>query len=40
MEDPEAPREPGMMGGVDSRFPEHDDMELPGPDYRSEDYLS
>lgn len=38
-EDPEAPREPGMMGGVDSRYSEHDDMELPGIDYRSEDYL-
>lgn len=39
MDDPEAPREPGMMGGVDSRYPEHPDMELPDEDYRSEDYL-
>lgn len=36
MEDPEAPREPGFMAGVDSRFPEHDDMDLPDPDYRGE----
>lgn len=35
-EDEFAPREPGFMGGVDSQFPEHDDMELPGPDYARE----
>ena len=39
-EDPEAPREPGFMGGVDSNFPEHEDMDLPAADYRSEDYLT
>jgi hypothetical protein len=40
-EDPEAPREPGMMGGVDSRFPEHENLRDEVPlDYRSEDYLS
>jgi hypothetical protein len=38
-EDPEAPRETGFMGGVDSRHPEHDDMDLPGEDFFSEDYL-
>lgn len=39
-EDPNAPREPGMMGGVDSRYPEHSDMDFPPEDYRSEDYLT
>lgn len=39
-EDPTAPAEPGFMGGVDSKYPEHDDMTLPDPDYRSEDYIS
>lgn len=42
-EDPEASREPGFMGGVDSRYPEHDDLDGPAmrdPDYHSEDYLS
>lgn len=38
-EDPEAEREPGFMGGVDSNYPEHDDMELPDLDYRTGDYL-
>ena len=39
-EDVEAPREPGMMGGVDSRFPEHPELQENIPlDYRSEDYL-
>lgn len=38
-EDPEAPREPGMMGGVDSNFPEHPELtEFIPDDYRSEDY--
>lgn len=38
-EDPLAPREPGMMGGVDSRFPEHVELtEYIPRDYRSEDY--
>lgn len=40
-EDPDAPREPGMMGGVDSRFPEHPEvLENIPEDYRSEDYLA
>lgn len=39
-EDPYAPREPGTMGGVDSRFPEHPELTENIPaDYRSEDYL-
>lgn len=39
-EDPEAPREPGFMAGVDSRFPEHPELTENIPeDYRSEDYL-
>jgi hypothetical protein len=39
-EDPYAPREPGFMAGVDSRFPEHPDLVVNVPkDYRSEDYL-
>ena len=39
MEDPEAPRETGMMGGVDSNYPEHPDLLNWVPrDYRSEDY--
>lgn len=39
-EDPNAPRETGFMGGVDSRYPEHPNLteEIPR-DYRSEDYL-
>lgn len=36
-EDPDAPQEPGFMGGVDSRYPEHSG--LPPRDYRSPDYL-
>lgn len=38
-EDPEAPREPGFMGGVDSRFPQHPDLieNIPA-DYRSDGY--
>lgn len=40
-EDEFAPREPGFMGGVDSRYPEHPELEEFIPeDYRSEDYLS
>ena len=39
-DDPDAPLEPGFMGGVDSNFPDHDDMELPDKNYRSEDFLS
>lgn len=38
-ENPNAPREPGFMGGVDSNHPEHPELDIPGPDYRSEDYL-
>lgn len=39
-EDEFAPRETGMMGGVDSKFPEHPELEDHIPaDYRSEDYL-
>jgi hypothetical protein len=38
-EDPTAPRETGFMYGVDSRYPEHDDLDLPDENYRSEDYL-
>lgn len=39
-EDPEAPREPGFMGGVDSRYPEHPELHDFIPlDYRSEDYI-
>ena len=39
-EDEYAPREPGFMGGVDSKYPEHPSLteEVPA-DYRSEDYL-
>lgn len=38
-EDPEAPRETGMMGGVDSNFPEHPELtEWIPADYWSEDY--
>lgn len=40
MEDPNAPREPNFMAGVDSRFPEHEEiLENIPEDYRSEDYL-
>lgn len=40
-QDPTAPRQPGMMGGVDSNHPEHPNLEDEVPaDYRSEDYLS
>lgn len=39
-EDPDAPREPGFMGGVDSNYPDHPELEDQIPsDYRSEDYL-
>jgi hypothetical protein len=39
-EDPDAPRETGFMGGVDSHFPEHPELQDAIPeDYRSEDYL-
>lgn len=39
-EDPDAPAEPGFMGGVDSNYPEHPDLNTYIPaDYRSEDYL-
>lgn len=39
-EDPMAPRETGFMGGVDSNFPEHPELEDFVPaDYRSTDYL-
>ena len=39
-EDPEAPREPNFMSGVDSRYPEHPELTENIPeDYRSEDYL-
>lgn len=39
-EDEEAPREEGFMGGVDSRFPDHPELEefIP-PDYRSDQYV-
>lgn len=40
-EDEFAPREPGFMGGVDSKYPEFPDLNDRIPeDYRSEDYLS
>jgi hypothetical protein len=39
-QDPDAPLEPGFMGGVDSNFPQHDPAERPDENYRSEDYLS
>lgn len=40
-EDVNAPREPGFMGGVDSRYPEHVDLEEAIPaDYRSDGYTS
>jgi hypothetical protein len=39
-EDPDAPRELGFMGGVDSNYPEHPDLsDFIPPDFRSEDYL-
>ena len=38
-EDPNAPREPGFMGGVDSRFPETKESQAVPKNYRSEDYL-
>lgn len=38
-EDPEALREPGFMGGVDSNFPEHPELtEWIPEDYWTEDY--
>lgn len=38
--DPTAAREEGFMGGVDSRNPDHPELEEFIPlDYRSEDYL-
>jgi hypothetical protein len=40
-EDEFAPRETGFMGGVDSRYPEHPELNENIPeDYRSEGYLS
>ena len=40
MEDPLAPTEPGFMGGVDSKYPEHPELtEYIPDDYRSEDYV-
>lgn len=39
-DDPEAPVEPGFMGGVDSNYPEHPNLVENVPlEYRSEDYL-
>lgn len=39
-DDPDAPRKPGFMGGVDPEFPEHPELlENIPEDYRSEDYL-
>jgi hypothetical protein len=38
-EDEYAPREPGMMGGVDSNYPEHPDLEYPDEHYVGE-YLN
>lgn len=38
-EDPYAPREPGFMGGVDSRYPLTEEAQNVPEDYRSEDYL-
>jgi hypothetical protein len=41
MDDPEAPRETGFMGGVDSNYPEFPDLaDLVPPDYRHEGYTS
>lgn len=37
--DPDAPIQPGFMGGVDTNYPEHTDNEILGTDYTSEDYL-
>lgn len=40
-DDPEAPREPSFMGGVDSKYSEQLELELNIPkNYRSEDYTS
>ena len=40
-DDVDAERQPGMMGGVDDRFPEHPELIENIPrDFRSEDYLS
>lgn len=38
-EDPYAPREPGFMGGVDSRYPETKESQNVPKNYRSEDYV-
>jgi hypothetical protein len=38
--DPEAPRETGFMGGVDSNFPDHPNLhDFIPEDYQSEDYV-
>lgn len=38
-QDPHAPREPGFMGGVDSRYPITKEAQEIPRDYRSGDYL-